>query len=351
MNSYQTLIPINDTINNAVVDVEAMKRKLNAIKCKYINTNVLMLLKQIKRNNIKMLLHYTKNVMYKYYTRTKQLDKYNNVQTYSMFYKENISLQNNIALSCNSNNVITRSLVSIQAIQCMLKQSLTMFNSSMHKHFHSMFMNAFNDMYSLFTLHCLMNELDVNSDSIALFMNETKRVFKSTLKQTMLSTFTDNAVKKVKLIVNVHYDDKEFIVRFKKTLIKMKEIWCVYKEYCVMEGKNEWSGKLVKEFINDRKAYYEMVEYYVSKFVKYCNVILKRYAMKELVMIVVGYVCVFDVYVREEGGIGESKSVEYEVRNMVLEQIKYENVNALKKIEVLLYGDIWQRTTIENDIE
>jgi hypothetical protein len=122
-----------------------------------------------------------------------------------------------------------------------------------------------------------------------------------------------------------------------------------------MEGKNEWSGKLVKEFINDRKAYYEMVEYYVSKFVKYCNVILKRYAMKELVMIVVGYVCVFDAYVREEGseggGIGESKSVEYEVRNMVLEQIKYENVNALKKIEVLLYGDIWQRTTIENDIE
>lgn len=72
-------------------------------------------------------------------------------------------------------------------------------------------------------------------------------------------------------------------------------------------------------------------------------------------MIVVGYVCVFDAYVREEGteggGIGESKSVEYEVRNMVLEQIKYENVNALKKIEVLLYGDIWQRTTIENDIE
>jgi hypothetical protein len=58
-----------------------------------------------------------------------------------------------------------------------------------------------------------MNELDVNSDSIALFMNETKRVFKSTLKQTMLSTFTDNAVKKVKLIMNVHYDDKEFIVR------------------------------------------------------------------------------------------------------------------------------------------
>ena len=334
MNSYQTLIPINDSINAVAVYVESMQHKLNALKCKYINTNVLMLLKQIKRNNIKRLLHITKDVMYVYHTRAKQLDMYNNVHTYSTFYKENISLQNSIASSCN-NSVITRSLLSIQSLQNILKQSLTTFNSSLNKHFNSMFTIAFPDMYSLFTLHCLINDLDINSDSIVLFMNETKRT-----------------IKKVKLIVNMQYDDKEFIVRFKKTLINMKEIWCVYKEYCVMEGKNEWSGKLVKEFINDRNEYYEMVEYYVGKFVKYCNVILKRYAMKELVMIVVGYVCVFDAYVREgiEGG-GESKCVEYEVKNMVLEQIKYENVNALKKIEVLLYGDIWQRTTIENDIE
>ena len=215
-----------------------------------------------------------------------------------------------------------------------------------------MFNTAFPDMYSLFTLHCLINNLDINSDSISLFMNETKRIFKATLKRAVLTTFTKSSVSKVKLIVNMQYDDKEFIVRFKNTLMSVKEIWCVYKEYCVMEGKNEWSGKLVKEFINDRKEYYEMVEYYVGKLVKYCNVILKRYAMKELVMIAVGYVCVFDAYVREgiEGG-AESKYVEYEVRNMVLEQIKYENVNALKKIEVLLYGDIWQRTAIENVIE
>ena len=36
-----------------------------------------------------------------------------------------------------------------------------------------------------------------------------------------------------------------------------------------MEGKNEWSGKLVKEFINDRNKYYEMVEYYVGRIVKF----------------------------------------------------------------------------------
>ena len=136
----------------------------------------------------------------------------------------------------------------------------------------------------------------------------------------MLTAFTKSGVRKVKLIVNMQYDDKEFIVRCKNTLMSVKEIWCVYKEYCVMEGKNDRNGKLVKE-------YHGMVEYHVGKLVKYCNVILKRNAMKELVMIMVGYVCVFDAYVLEgvEGG-AETK----------YEQIKNENVNALRKIEVLL---------------
>ena len=194
----------------------------------------------------------------------KQLDVYSDVRTYSTFYKENISLQNSNALSCN-NSVITRSLLSVQSLQNTLKQSFTTFSSLLNKHFNSMLTIAFPDMYSLFTLHCLINDLDINSDSMSLFMNETKRIFQSTMKQTLLSTF----VKKVRLIVNTHYNDKEFIVRFKKRLINMKQIWCVYKGHCVMEGKNEWSGKLVKEFINDRNKYYEMVEYYVGRIVKF----------------------------------------------------------------------------------
>lgn len=39
------------------------------------------------------------------------------------------------------------------------------------------------------------------------------------------------------------------------------------------------------------------------------------------------------------------------MKNLVLDQIKYENVKNIKKVGILLSGDMWEKTELEDNIE
>lgn len=49
--------------------------------------------------------------------------------------------------------------------------------------------------------------------------------------------------------------------------------------------------------------------------------------------------------------VDNSKCLPLAVKNLILDQIKFENVKNIHKLGVLLGGDIWERTELEEDVK
>lgn len=50
-------------------------------------------------------------------------------------------------------------------------------------------------------------------------------------------------------------------------------------------------------------------------------------------------------------GIDTTKMLPLAMKNLILDQIKFENVTNIKKVGILLSGDIWEKTELEDDLE
>ena len=73
--------------------------------------------------------------------------------------------------------------------------------------------------------------------------------------------------------------------------------------------------------------------------------------MKVNTLIFLNSLCLFEGTMKILFNVVGTKYLPLAMKNLVLDQIKYENVKNIKKVGILLSGDMWEKTELEDSIE
>lgn len=81
------------------------------------------------------------------------------------------------------------------------------------------------------------------------------------------------------------------------------------------------------------------------------NFILRGFGNKATMLVILDMICLFEELSKKQLNVTHSKFLPLSVKNLILDQIKFDNIRNIKKIGVLLSGDMWQKTQLEDSIE
>ena len=77
---------------------------------------------------------------------------------------------------------------------------------------------------------------------------------------------------------------------------------------------------------------------------------IREFSSKKNILMLLDYYCLFGELLKHIFNVGYSKFMVLAMKNLLMEIIKYDNIRNIKKIGVLLNGDLWEKTDLDESL-
>lgn len=236
MEKLEKLYPLEKSNNEALLSIQKSRKKMRIIKKYYMLTTSKIALKKTKYNNLKKVIYFLKELLFKNYNQVKNLKLKN--CSYIQFYKDNLSLQNKLLK-------LTDDYPNVKIIDFLvdkLKHKNNKFTYIFKSDIRNIFEEKKNNYYELYCLYAITNQSGITNESISIFVQEALIHFKKKTKKIILSTFflysdenrhsNIEMIKKIRDITTIKFEENKFTECYKETLIYLKQLSEIYIFYC-----------------------------------------------------------------------------------------------------------------------
>ncbi len=111
------------------------------------------------------------------------------------------------------------------------------------------------------------------------------------------------------------------------------------------------ANKRFLDMLNSKKnMFYEIIEKKYSKVLNIFNNVIREFNLRNIVNVVV-FNCLFSEYIKANFGIEYSKFLNLQTKNLILNNLKFQIIQSVKKVGILLGGDNWKRIALHDDHE
>ena len=161
---------------------------------------------------------------------------------------------------------------------------------------------------------------------------------------------------------NVHIDETNIIACFKNIFFKLKnhiEIFLYYYNSISSDKKNSKNYEQLKKEIKSRKnEFYEILDKHLSKLVVLLdNTREKREEGEQLqgitkkkLLRIINLICLFEKLMKIKFSVKYNKYLNESLKNVLINQIKFENKKVIEKSMLLLSNDIWDKNTLDPSV-
>ncbi len=119
----------------------------------------------------------------------------------------------------------------------------------------------------------------------------------------------------------------------------------------VVSSEEFQANKKFLDILNTKRSvFYEMIEKKISKILTIFNYVIREFNLRNLVNLVT-YNCLFSEYIKINFNIEYSKYLNLQTKNLVLNNLKFQIIQSIKKVGILLGGDNWKRIALQDDHE
>ena len=346
LNSY-----LKELSNNAYNLINKNKKTIILLKNTFLlNSSKIILLKN-KISNLIKLKNILSTQILKYYYEVKNLKLKDN--SYLTFYKENILLHNNISSIIDDYPSLKIIYILSEKLQKKNDKFVLKFTYDID-HF---FDEKKSNFYELFCLYNITN--GVNDKNIMDFVNRMRINFKEKSKKIILFNlynFSEDkeninleSLKKISEFQKLTFDENKFTNGIKNLLINLNDLIDIFINYLNFKEKSEWAEKLKSEIKKNKNIFFDIIDKHLSKIINYMNNIIKDFSSKKNIILIFSYFCVFFEISKKKFNLNYSKLFSLSLKNLVNEHIKNENLRNINKLNILLSGDLWEKTDIESE--
>ncbi len=99
-----------------------------------------------------------------------------------------------------------------------------------------------------------------------------------------------------------------------------------------------------------KSIFYEIIEKKYSKIMTLFNNVIREFNLRNIVNLV-AYNCLFSEYIKANFVMEYSKYLNLQTKNLVLNNLKFQIIQSIKKVGILLGGDNWKRIALQDDHE
>ena len=381
MNKIRSLTKIVDFYYEKI---HSKKKKGLIIKKFIIDKTMEIILKKKKLDNLMEIFLFLKNNILNHYKDIKNLKLKKMNFNYIQYYEENNKLLNEIEklkkeLSEKYKYNNEQNECKIKVVEEMQKKVIRKkerFNKIYSYEKNNIFESKKSNIIGLYYLfnieHNINNNNEITNES-SLFVNEMIKIFKLTSKKIILENiqyFKNNENKdsneiivfnlnkpKLSEINNVNIEEKNIIPFLIKILVKLKNHLDIFLFYynLICSEKTDVKYKSFKNEIKSRKnEFYEVLDKHLSKIIILLTniIIIKKEEesdfSKKTILVLINIICIFEKLLKIKFNVKYNKYINSELKNFIIEQIKLENKNVIKKAIDLLPNDIWNKILLDS---
>jgi hypothetical protein len=111
------------------------------------------------------------------------------------------------------------------------------------------------------------------------------------------------------------------------------------------------ANKRLLDLLNSKRTiFYEILEKKFSKILTIFNNTIREFNLRNIVNLV-AYNCLFSEFIKANFSLEYSKYLNLQTKNIVLNNLKFQIIQSIKKVGILLGGDNWKRIALQDDHE
>lgn len=373
MRALKKLSIIEVSIQQSLVSVQTSKNKMSQIKHHILESSAKFLLLKQKLKNLLQIHHMIKDKLLNWwhlFNRSRHLKSENKFYQLFLNYtkiKNEVIEWTNIkgkgstdkSSGASPNNVFRkRNLLINDILLQKSKDKLSKLQIYVEKQMNNFFIEQkdnFLECYDYF----MLNPNNSKEKYIEIIETIYKKTIFNVIKGT-LSSFTEDSrsslnqeLHRIRDIAKLKFDENKLIAGFNQLLKNLSKIGQCYKhltDQSKSKIKNQKQNEIVTHIISKSNEFYEKMEKKYSKVLAHFASVISEMNAKNIMYLVV-YNCLFLELIKYYFNTDYSKYLHLQTKNLVLDGIKIKNLHNIKKVGILLGGDIWKRVALQEDHE